>query len=154
MGQEIDVKITSRKGFILNGELPEGGSRKHSKLKVQQAIKELQVSKGSAKFRPQSLNALGTCFREKKFYDLAADQYEAALKDLYVMDSFKKEVMYNLARTYEEMGKLKEALDMYKTIYSTILKTFFVIFCRFFLRENRPFNFSLPLKNPRHPLHL
>lgn len=86
--------------------------------KIDDAVKEFQISKGSAKLRPASHNALGKCFRVKKYYDLASDQFEAALKDLYVMDSFKKEVMYNLGRTYEDMGKLQEALDMYKTIYS------------------------------------
>ena len=83
-----------------------------------EAIKEFQIAKNSAKFRPQALNALGRCFSSKTQYDIAADQFEAALKDLYVMDSFKKEVMYNLGRTYEAMDKNQEALDMYKTIYS------------------------------------
>ena len=86
--------------------------------RLDEAIKEFQIAKGSARYKTQALNNLGTCFRRKKYYDLAADQYEAALKDLYVMDSFKKEVMYNLACTYQEMNKKKEALDIFKIIYS------------------------------------
>jgi hypothetical protein len=34
------------------------------------------------------------------------------------MDSVKKDVIYNLARTYEDMGKHAEALERFKTIYA------------------------------------
>jgi tetratricopeptide (TPR) repeat protein len=94
------------------------GNAYMNKGMLDEAIKEFQIAKASARYHTQSLNALGTCFRLKKYYDLAADQFEAALKDLYVMDSFKKEVMYNLGCTYQEVGKKKEALDIFKIIYS------------------------------------
>ncbi len=122
-GEKVEYILKELKARVAKypSNLPlrfELGNAYMKKDMLDEAVKEFQISKSSAKFRAQSLNALGTCFRKKKYYDLAADQYEAALKDLYVMDSFKKEVMYNLGRTYEEMGNVKEALDMYKVIFS------------------------------------
>ncbi len=82
------------------------------------AIRELQVAKTGAQKRTVALNFLGECFRRKGQPDMAVEQFEKALSELYVMDSFKKEVMYNLGRAYEDLGDNEKALMRYKEIYS------------------------------------
>ncbi len=84
---------------------------------LDEAIKEFQHAKSSAKLRARSLNHIGECFRRKGYYDLAIDQFKASLNELYIMDSFKKEVLYNLGRAYEEQGRKREALEQYKIIF-------------------------------------
>ncbi len=82
------------------------------------AIKELQVARTSSQKRTIALNYLGECFRLKGQPDMAAEQFEKALSELYVMDSFKKEVMYNLGRAHEDLGDVEKALQQYKQIYA------------------------------------
>jgi tetratricopeptide (TPR) repeat protein len=82
------------------------------------AIKQLQVAKTGAQKRTVALNYLGQCFRLKGQPDMAVEQFEKALSELYVMDSFKKEVMYNLGRAYEDLGEHDKALQQYKEIYA------------------------------------
>jgi tetratricopeptide (TPR) repeat protein len=89
---------------------------KHGKL--DEAIKELQVAKTSSQKRAVALNYLGESFRLKGQPDMAVEQFERALSELYVMDSFKKEVMYNLGRAYEDLGDEEKALQQYKQIYA------------------------------------
>jgi len=85
---------------------------------IDEAIKQFQQSKSSAQKQTMSLNYLGECFRRKGLLDLAVDQFQAALAAMYTMDSVKKDVIYNLARTYEDMGKADEALKQLKVIYA------------------------------------
>ncbi len=82
------------------------------------AIKELQVARTSSQKRTVALNYLGECFRRKGQPDMAVEQFEKALSELYVMDSFKKEVMYNLGRAYEDLNEVEKALQQYKEIYA------------------------------------
>lgn len=89
-----------------------------SRGRLDDAIRELQVAKTSAQRRTVALNYLGECFRLKGQADMAVEQFEKALSELYVMDSFKKEVMYNLGRAYEDMGDNERALQQYKEIYA------------------------------------
>lgn len=85
---------------------------------VDEAIKQFQQSKNNAQKQAMSLNYLGECFRLKGLLDLAVDQFQSALGAMHMMDSVKKDVIYNLARTYEDMGKADEALKHYKVIYA------------------------------------
>ncbi len=86
--------------------------------RLDEAIKELQLAKTSSKKRTAAFNFLGECFRLKGQPDMAVEQFEKALSELYVMDSFKKEVMYNLGRAYEDAGEEEKALQQYKQIYA------------------------------------
>lgn len=86
--------------------------------RIDEAIKQFQHSKSSTQKQAMSLNYLGECFRRKGLLDLAVDQFQAALATMYTMDSVKKDVIYNLARTYEDMGKADEALKQLKVIYA------------------------------------
>jgi len=101
----LDLRLELGGAYMLRGRLDE-------------AIKELQVAKTSAKKRTVALNYLGECFRLKGQADMAVEQFERALSELYVMDSFKKEVMYNLGRAYEDLGDEEKALHQYKQIYA------------------------------------
>jgi tetratricopeptide (TPR) repeat protein len=85
---------------------------------LDEAIRQFQQSKNNARKQSMSLNYLGECFRRKGMLDLAVDQFQAALATMHMMDSVKKEVIYNLARAYEDMGRADEALTQYKTIYT------------------------------------
>jgi len=84
---------------------------------IDEAVKQLQSAVKSPKHRSDSLNYLGQCFFRKGLFDMAVNQFKKALAEVGVMDSFKKEVLYNLGRVYEEQGKQQEALEQYQIIY-------------------------------------
>ena len=86
--------------------------------RIDEAIKQFQQSKNNAQRQSMSLNYLGECFRRKGMLDLAVDQFEAALATMHTMDSVKRDVIYNLARTYEDMGRHTDALERFKAIYA------------------------------------
>ena len=86
--------------------------------RIDEAIKQFQQSKNNAQRQSMSLNYLGECFRRKGMFDLAVSQFETALSTMHTMDSLKKDVIYSLARTYEDMGRHAAALDQFKIIYT------------------------------------
>ena len=85
--------------------------------KLDKAIGEFQTAVKDPSRQTQALNMLGSCFREKKMYDLAVDQFKKALEGLSTLNAEKKEVIYNLGITYEEMGKAELAIEEFKKIY-------------------------------------
>lgn len=88
------------------------------KGEVDAAIEQFQLSQRNAKVRVQSLMYLGNCFKSKKQYDLAVQQYATVKSEISGMNEQKKEVIYELAECYEKMGKTEEAIAEYKSIYS------------------------------------
>ena len=50
-------------------------------------------------------------------YDLAANQFQKAIQDLYEWDETKKEIIYNLGMVYEAMCQKEKAIAEYKKIY-------------------------------------
>ncbi len=87
---------------------------------VDNAIKQFQVSVSEPRYKLKSYNFLGLCFSSKKMYDLAEIQFNSALAELSKtgrMDAFTKEVTYNLATVYENMGQTEKADEKYKEIY-------------------------------------
>ncbi len=82
------------------------------------AIEQFQLAQRNPKVRVQALVFLGNCFKQKKQYDLAVQQYAAVKSEISGMNDQKKEVIYELAECYEKMGKTEEAIEEYKTIYS------------------------------------
>ncbi len=88
------------------------------KGEIDAAIEQFQVSQRNAKVRVQSLMFLGNCFKHKKQYDLAVQQYATVKSEISGMNDQKKEVIYELAECYEKMGKTDEAIAEYKSIYS------------------------------------
>ncbi len=87
---------------------------------LDEALKEFQVAVNEPRLRLRSYNYLGLCFNEKKMFDIAEVQFNTALKELVrtgIMDQFTKEVMYNLATVYENMGQFGLAVEKFKEIY-------------------------------------
>jgi len=82
------------------------------------AIQQFQKSQNDPKVRIGSLLNLGRAYRGKRMYDLAADTLENAKGESSLMNDSKKEVIYELAQTYEDAGKTDQAIEEYKAIYA------------------------------------
>ncbi len=82
------------------------------------AIQQLQIALRNPKVRIPSLKLLGQAYKSKEFYDMAAEQFETAKGEINGMPDVKKEIIYNLAECYENMGETEKAIDRYKEIYS------------------------------------
>lgn len=85
---------------------------------IDKSIQQFQISHRSPKVRIQSLTYLGACFKSKRQYDLAVEQYETAKGELSAMNEQKKDIIYQLAECYEMMGNREKAIGEYKLIYA------------------------------------
>jgi tetratricopeptide (TPR) repeat protein len=85
---------------------------------VDDAIQPLQQGLRSPKNRVQCLIYLGLAFKEKHFFDMAAEQLQTAKKEVAQMDDKKKEIIYELGNCYELDGKMDKAITEYKEVYS------------------------------------
>ena len=84
---------------------------------VNEAIQAFQKAQNSPKHKLDSLNYLGQCFMKRGMHDMAVSQFEKALGEKTVMDQQRKELVYNLACVYEELGRREEAAKYFKEIY-------------------------------------
>lgn len=82
-----------------------------------EAIQQFQLSHRNPRWHIKSLYHLGLCFKAKKQYDLALDQFEKASSELISMDSTKKDVYYEMGLIKEAMGDPAGALECFKDIY-------------------------------------
>jgi predicted Zn-dependent protease len=82
-----------------------------------EALPELQRARQNPNARLKAMNLLGRCYDELGMLDLAAKQLEETAKQIFSMDTMKKEVVYNLGRVYEKMGHSDKALVCMKEIY-------------------------------------
>ncbi len=89
-----------------------------SAKELDESISHLQAAQRNPKLQGPSLLLLGKAYLEKQFFDLAAEQLQAAAEKAGAMDTFKKEVLYELGRCYEAMGDLEKAAEAYKALYS------------------------------------
>ena len=89
----------------------------YKKGRINEALEQFQTSQRSPQLQIMSLNYLGLCFREQKMHDLAINQFQKAEKASVLMDNNKKEIIYNLGETYEQMGKKDEAMVQFKKLY-------------------------------------
>lgn len=87
----------------------------------QNSAKEFQLATRNPKLRGRALVYLGRAFKLGKKFDLAADQLRTAKDEMLIMDSHKKEVIYELADCYEIMEKKDEAFIEWKELYSADL---------------------------------
>lgn len=87
--------------------------------KVTEAIQEFQKAQNNPNRRLQSICYLGRCFAKRGMNDLAARKFQDALKEKLEFDDEKKELIYELGRVYEAMGKRTEAIDQFKLIYES-----------------------------------
>jgi len=88
---------------------------------IDEAIKEFQIAKKSAKDsdkKVQALSMLGLCYVEKGFYPLAIETLQEALDNLDRGGTSYWSVRFDLAEAYEKSGNLKSALDIYIEIYN------------------------------------
>lgn len=81
------------------------------------AIREFQIAQRNPAEHVRALFYLGLCFKEKKQWDLAAEQIAAALAETPTMSDARKEMMYELALVYEALGRHDKALELFKDIY-------------------------------------
>ncbi len=82
-----------------------------------EAIQQFQIAQRSPQHRLDALYRLGVCFKDRKQYDLAAEQLEKAIADLPSMDPRRKDALYELGQVFEAMGAPDKALACYKQIY-------------------------------------
>lgn len=83
----------------------------------QEAIPELQKARMNPNARIRSMGLLGQCFTARAMYDLAAKTLQDAASELTLMDSTKKDVVYNLGLVYDKMGEKEKSIDCMKEIY-------------------------------------
>ena len=83
-----------------------------------EAIPELQRAKNNPHIRHKAMLMLARCYAAGKMYDLAFGQLQEADKEMLVMDSTKKEVVYEMGLMLEKQGKGAESLECFKTIYA------------------------------------
>ncbi|MCC5788671.1 MAG: tetratricopeptide repeat protein [Opitutales bacterium] len=83
-----------------------------------EAIKQFQRSQKNPKVRTRSILLMGKCFKIKEQFEFAKEQFETLKSELIGMDENKKEIIYELAGCYEQMGDMDKALAEYKIIYS------------------------------------
>lgn len=81
------------------------------------AIKEFQSSRSDPKRYIQSSTMLGYCYMEKKLYSLAIDVLKKISEEGTEKDDSYWPVRYELADAYEKNNNLKEALDLYTSVY-------------------------------------
>jgi tetratricopeptide (TPR) repeat protein len=80
---------------------------------IDEAIHELQGSRGDPRYRWQSLLALGQCFKARNIWRLAERNFEEALKSLPGGEmNHRKEILYELAVGCAEANDLNKAIDM------------------------------------------
>jgi tetratricopeptide (TPR) repeat protein len=80
---------------------------------VDEAIRELQMSRADPRHRWQSLLQLGHCFKARNNWRLAQRNFEESLQALPVADTEnRKELLYELAQGCAAAGDLSHALDL------------------------------------------
>ena len=84
---------------------------------VNEAIHAFQRAQNSPGHRLRSLSYLGQCFLQRGMHDMAVSMFEKGLQEKAAMDDQKKEMVYHLGCVYEEIGKMAEAMEQFKSIY-------------------------------------
>jgi tetratricopeptide (TPR) repeat protein len=85
--------------------------------KIREAMPEFQKARDNPHKRIQAMTYLGQCLAAQGMNDMAARQFQTALKEKQVFDDEKKDLTYEMAVVLEKMGKQDEADDLYKQIY-------------------------------------
>ena len=95
----------------------EYGTLLFSAGRLDDAIQQLQYAQRNPKYRQASILAIGRCFVASNKFDLGVDQLLLAKSEVQVMNDLKKEIIYELGRAYEKMGRSAEAITEFKAIY-------------------------------------
>ncbi len=89
---------------------------------VENALQQFQMSQKNPQRRLSSFVYLGRCFAEKSQHDMAIEQFTKAIAEMIAMDNNKMEALYYLGLTYQNLGKIDQALDCFKKIYQANVK--------------------------------
>ena len=85
--------------------------------RINEAIQQFQAAQRNAQRRIQSLFYIGQCFKAKRQFDMAIDQFQQAVAELPIMDETKKAVVYELGSIFEITERPAEAMECFKQIY-------------------------------------
>lgn len=94
------------------------GELYYEKGEADKAIRELQFAQRSSKVRIEALILLGKVYKSKRFYDLAAEQFNTVKSEISGSTEQKKDVLYELGSCYELQGDAEKAITEYKALYS------------------------------------
>lgn len=86
--------------------------------RIDESIQHLQIAQRNPKVRLQAIISLGRAYAAKNFFDLAAEQFRTAKKEILVMNQQKKEAIYELGCALEAQGKTDEAIAEFKEVYA------------------------------------
>jgi tetratricopeptide (TPR) repeat protein len=81
-------------------------------------VGEFQQAVKNPSKRLETQKYLGECFKRKRLFDLAVEQLKKASGGIPQMSALKKDILYELASVYEEMGKTAEAQREFEKIYT------------------------------------
>lgn len=82
-----------------------------------EAIPLFQEAQRDPQRRIRAMDKTGLCFFFKGWYNDAIDIFEKALKNCEIKDSaIAKELRYNLARSFQQASRTKEALDTFRKL--------------------------------------
>jgi len=84
---------------------------------VDKALPEFQLAAGNPKNKNACNLWTGRCFRRKGILDLAVTRLRQAAEACLIMDHLKKEILYELGDTLQQMGKKAEAIEEFKALY-------------------------------------
>ena len=68
--------------------------------------------------RVSALILLGKVYKSKRFFDLAAEQFNTVKSEISDSTEQKKDVLYELGSCYELQGEIEKAVAEYKTLYN------------------------------------
>lgn len=91
------------------------GLRYYRAKRIDEAIKEFQIAVRDPKRKVDSSVYLGNCFRAKRLFDLAEQNYRNASEGA-LGDQKLKYIWYHWARCREEWGKPERAIELYMKI--------------------------------------
>jgi tetratricopeptide (TPR) repeat protein len=85
---------------------------------IDQALREFQLSQRNPHFAKKSQLFMGKCMTVKKMYDMAIEQFTAALSDLdRISEADRKDALYELSVAYEQKGDREQAMARLKELY-------------------------------------
>jgi len=85
---------------------------------MDESIAEFELSSTSPQKVIDSQNMLGLCYREKGNLQLSVESFKKALNAPDITNDITKSVLYELSKTYEDMGKMKLAQEILAKVVS------------------------------------
>jgi tetratricopeptide (TPR) repeat protein len=85
---------------------------------LDEAIGQFQQAQRNPQRRIDALYLMGSCFKAKGQFDIAADQLQRAAEELPSLDGQKIAILYELGEVLEAQGAWDDALKYFKQIYA------------------------------------